>query len=55
MIYKYYGCSSLTSVNIPEEVTNIGREAFANCSSLTSVNIPEEVTSIGTEAFKNCI
>ena len=54
MIYKYYGCSSLTSVNIPEEVTNIGREAFANCSSLTSVNIPEEVTSIGTEAFKNC-
>ena len=48
-------CNNLTSVNIPEGVTNIDLFTFENCSSLTSVNIPKGVTSIGTEAFKNCI
>ncbi|MBP5418819.1 MAG: leucine-rich repeat domain-containing protein, partial [Bacteroidales bacterium] len=48
------GCSSLSSINIPESVTSIGDAAFSGCSSLTSINIPESVTSIGDEAFYYC-
>lgn len=47
-------CSSLTSINIPEKVTNIGNHAFNNCRSLTSINIPENVTSIGHSSFAYC-
>ena len=50
----FYGCSSLTSINIPEGVTSIGRNAFSECSSLTSINIPEGVKSIGINAFEGC-
>lgn len=48
------GCSSLTSIKIPEGVTKIGNNAFADCSSLKSIKIPENVTSIGDEAFVDC-
>ena len=48
------GCTSLTSITIPDSVTSIGTEAFYNCTSLTSITIPDSVTSIGTEAFYNC-
>lgn len=50
----FYGCSSLTSVVIPNGVTNIGNWAFHNCSGLTSVTIPGSVTSIGNDAFRDC-
>ena len=39
--HAFYGCSSLTSVTIPNSVTSIGNEAFFNCSSLTSVHISD--------------
>lgn len=50
----FYGCSSLTSISIPEGVTNIGMNAFEGCWSLTTISIPESVTSIGWEAFRFC-
>ena len=50
----FSGCSSLTSINIPESVTSIGGSAFEYCSSLTSINIPESVTSIGDSVFIGC-
>ena len=31
------GCSSLTSITIPDKVTTIGDDAFAACSSLTKM------------------
>jgi hypothetical protein len=44
----------LTSIDIPNKVTNIGRYAFSYCSSLTSVNIPNSVRSLGDGAFQFC-
>ena len=43
----------ITSVLIPDSVTNIGDNAFYGCSSLTSITIPDSVTSIGSDAFEN--
>ena len=47
-------CSGLTSITIPESVTDIGEKAFYGCSGLTSFNIPENVTCIGERAFYGC-
>ena len=50
----FYGCSSLTSITIPNSVTSIGEYAFSSCSSLTSITIPNSVISIGASAFYCC-
>ena len=54
----FLGCTSLTSIHIPNSVTSIGDGAFGGCSSLTSIHIPNSVTSIGTSdgdgAFSGC-
>lgn len=51
----YFGnCSNLTSVILPESVTNIGSSAFASCSKLMSITIPCNVIEIAYSAFKGC-
>ncbi|MDB4648239.1 leucine-rich repeat domain-containing protein, partial [Akkermansiaceae bacterium] len=50
----FTGCTSLTSITIPDSVTSIGDYAFVVCTSLTSITIPDGVTSIGDYAFDNC-
>ena len=35
--WAFYGCSGLTSVTIPNSVSNIGHKTFYGCSSLTSI------------------
>ena len=50
----FWGCSGLTSVNIPNSVTSIGDYTFYKCSGLTSVTIPNSVTSIGNSVFLYC-
>ena len=44
----------INEFTIPNGVTRIGNEAFADCSNLTSVKIPNSVTSIGHYAFTVC-
>ena len=46
--------SSLTSITIPESVTEIGYSAFGSCSSLTSITIPDSVTEIEDHTFQFC-
>ena len=53
-IGSFYGCSSLTSIEMPNNVTNIGGSAFSGCSSLASIEIPNNVTNIGGSAFSGC-
>ena len=50
----FSGCSSLTSITIPEGVTSIGANAFDSCRSLTSITLPSTLTSIGDSAFEGC-
>ena len=44
----------ITSVSIPESVTEICDSAFYRCTDLTEVNIPEGVTRIGRFIFAGC-
>ena len=50
----FYGCSGLTSVDIPNSVTSIKSKAFMGCKGLTYLIIPNSVTSIGSYAFSGC-
>jgi len=50
----FSGCTSLTSIDIPDGVTSIGTEAFRGCSSLSSCTIGDGVISIGNSAFNGC-
>ena len=45
--------NKLTSITIPNSVTEIGSSAFSGCTGLTSIEIPNSVTSIGDYAFYN--
>ena len=50
----FKGCSGLTSLTLPDGITEIGRSAFFGCSGLTSLTLPAGITSIGDDAFYGC-
>ncbi len=52
----FYGCSSLTSIEIPAGVTSIEDSAFYGCNNLEEVTFAEgsQLTSIGDYAFIRC-
>ncbi|MBP5618104.1 MAG: leucine-rich repeat domain-containing protein [Clostridia bacterium] len=50
----YESRSSITAVNITDDVTEIGDAAFYGCSNVTSVSIGSSVAAIGSFAFSGC-
>lgn len=50
----YLNGELITELVIPDGVTSIGADAFAERDNITSVTIPDSVTSIGNTAFKGC-
>ena len=52
--YAFSGCNRLTSLTLPDGITEIGDHAFEGCSELTSLTLPAGITKIGSEAFNGC-
>lgn len=50
--FKY--CSGITSVKLPEELTEINFGTFSDCTNLETVLIPNSVTVIGNWVFWEC-
>ncbi|MDY0339905.1 MAG: leucine-rich repeat protein [Coriobacteriia bacterium] len=49
----FQGCSNVTSVSLPEGITEIPNYAYANFG-VVSVTIDDLVTTVGQGAFQNC-
>ena len=52
--FAFEDCVRLTTLVIPDGVTDIMDYAFKNCAGLTDVVIPKSVTSIGYNVFQSC-
>ena len=53
--YAFYGCDSLTSIQIPNSVTSIGECTFSDCSSLTSIIVDSGNTKYDSRNGCNAI
>lgn len=51
----FYGCRTLTRVQLPEGLQTIGDLAFKDCASLADVVFPSTLKSIGVSAFEDCV
>ncbi|MGP1503778.1 MAG: leucine-rich repeat domain-containing protein, partial [Treponema sp.] len=52
--WAFSNCTSLTTITIPNSVTEIGNRAFSYCTSLTTITIPNSITEIGEGTFYGC-
>lgn len=55
VLIQYPAGNNRSSYNIPNNVTNISSQAFANCVNLASVIIPDTVISVADGAFGSCV
>ncbi|MBO6024062.1 MAG: leucine-rich repeat domain-containing protein [Bacteroidales bacterium] len=53
--YTFSGCTSLTTIVIPNNITAIGGYVFQNCTGATGqLVVPASVTSLGYSTFAGC-
>lgn len=50
----FSGCTTLSTVTLPETVTSYGYRAFYNCNGLTEFHISSAITSISASCFYEC-
>lgn len=50
----FYNCSLMTSIEIPDSVTEIGAYAFYGCRGMTSIDLPAGLTQINGYSFSAC-
>ena len=53
-VQAFGDCTSLTTVKLPERLTELSKSIFLNCTSLENLIIPDNVMSIGEQAFCDC-
>ncbi len=53
-IDSFGNCASLTSIELPDSVTELGTFTFMGCGKLTSVTLPSGLTAIPEGAFAAC-
>lgn len=52
--FAFANCQNITSINIPNSVTEIGYDAFDCCSSLKNIHFGESLEIIGNSIFQGC-
>ncbi len=52
--FAFWSCNMLKSVNLPQNIKEIKRDAFHGCSALEHIDIPENTTALGAYAFCKC-
>lgn len=50
-----FALNKISSVKLPETITEIGSYAFTGCENLSSINFPNSLKNIQNFAFKDCI
>ena len=50
----FAGLENMTSITIPEGVTELGGWSFSNCSSLESITLPSTLEKFGQSCFTYC-
>lgn len=50
----FQACSSLTSIDLPDNIQEIPANTFRQCTGLTSYEVPSSVKTIGDYAFLDC-
>ena len=54
MLNIFQGCTSLTSLDFPDNLWRIGNSAFSGCEHLAPIELPNTVVTIEDYAFENC-
>src|SRR5574344_106148 len=47
-------CTSLTSVTLNDNITELGESVFNTCSALETITLPSHLTTVGINVFQNC-
>ena len=51
----FYGNWKITSVDMPNTITSIGKNAFGDCIALKTIRISNNAASIGDDCFYGCV